>query len=236
MNILPKKTPLYLQIIEKLKHEILAETIQGFLPSEAELQKTFNVSRSVVRQALSKLEAEGLIGKAQGKSSFILPTTRIHRMVQSLNGLGMQIEKMGTLVNTKVVSFEPVAYEQAKQFWHEETALHLIRVRSDITQPIAYIETYLPTKYHRWLTPAKLENHSLHQILQQEANIRLERSTRSIYAIAAPTHIAEQLNIPVGNPLLLLKGLTFNHHNEVVEAFSTYHRGDRIMFDLETTI
>ncbi|TNH03256.1 GntR family transcriptional regulator [Testudinibacter sp. TR-2022] len=236
MTIITKKTPLYINIIEKLKREILSETIHGFLPSEAELQKMFGVSRSVIRQALAKLEVEGLISKAQGKGSFVLPVNRIHRVVQSLNGLGMQIEKMGTMVNTKIIFFELVDYDKANQFWNEKQALYLTRIRSDITQPIAYIETYLPTKYQRWLTPEKLANASLHQILKQDADVELERSTRHIYAIAAPSHIAEHLNIPIGSPLLLLKGTTFDKNNDVVEVFSTYHRGDKIMFDLETTI
>src|SRR5690606_15607324 len=43
------------------------------LPTEKELQETFQVSRSVVRQALQELDAEGVVVREQGRGTFALP-------------------------------------------------------------------------------------------------------------------------------------------------------------------
>ena len=90
--------PLHATVADSLRRDIHSELLHGPLPSEAELQKRFGVSRSVVRQALSTLEAEGLVQKARGKGSFVLPVNRIRRIVQSLNGLGLQVEETGATV------------------------------------------------------------------------------------------------------------------------------------------
>ncbi len=42
------------------------------LPSEAELIEEFGVSRTVVREAVSRLQAEGLVETFQGRGSFVL--------------------------------------------------------------------------------------------------------------------------------------------------------------------
>ncbi len=67
------KIPYYLQMKNALLEHIKKQILQpgDILPSEAQLGKQFNVSRTVVRQALMELEYEGLIYKRKGKGAFI---------------------------------------------------------------------------------------------------------------------------------------------------------------------
>ena len=58
-----------MEVSDSLRRDIHSELLHGPLPSEAELQSRFGVSRSVVRQALATLEAEGLVQKVCGKGS-----------------------------------------------------------------------------------------------------------------------------------------------------------------------
>lgn len=60
--------PLYSQLVSIIKRNISAGTLPpgALLPSEAELCRTFDVSRSTVRQAIGALEAEGLVVRKQG--------------------------------------------------------------------------------------------------------------------------------------------------------------------------
>lgn len=61
------------QAIETLKRFILVEDfpIGTKLPSERELSETLAVSRNIVREALSALEAEGVVVKHAGKGTFV---------------------------------------------------------------------------------------------------------------------------------------------------------------------
>lgn len=46
------------------------------LPTESELVRSYDVSRTVVREALSKLQASGLVETRHGIGTFVLPTQR----------------------------------------------------------------------------------------------------------------------------------------------------------------
>lgn len=224
--------PLHTAVSDSLRREIQSELLHGPLPSEAELQKRFNVSRSVVRQALATLEAEGLVQKVRGKGSFVLPVHRIRRLVQSLNGLGFQVAETGATVETQLLAWEVTAYEDAPIEW-EGKALRLQRLRSGLGYPLAVIETWLPPYLAESLPPEVLNNASLHAMMKERANITLARSLRNVYAVPAADPMAGLLGVSPGAPLLLLTGTTYDSDDFPIEVFSTWHRGDRVMFNLE---
>ncbi|WP_299055858.1 FadR/GntR family transcriptional regulator [uncultured Nocardioides sp.] len=62
------------RVVSGLKDRVLAgELAPGTrLPSEAELIETYGVSRTVVREAVGQLRAEGLVETHQGRGSFVL--------------------------------------------------------------------------------------------------------------------------------------------------------------------
>ncbi len=70
--------PLHMQLLNQLRHLILSGqwTPSNRLPSETELQRQLNISRSTIRQALHNAEAEGLIERVPGRGTFVasLPT------------------------------------------------------------------------------------------------------------------------------------------------------------------
>lgn len=228
-----RKIPLHTEVSDSLRRDIHAELLHGPLPSEAELQARFEVSRSVIRQALATLEAEGLVQKVRGKGSFVLPVHRIRRVVQSLNGLGFQAEAVGESVTTTVLGYEIVDFPDAPPDWPGDKALHVRRLRSGYSYPLAMIETWLPVEMAEKFSAQMLENASLHELMKNHANIVLARSLRNVYAVPAGNPTASLLQVSPGAPLLLLTGTTYDQHGNLVEVFSTYHRGDRVMFQLE---
>ena len=62
------------RVVDGLKDRVLAgDLVPGAkLPSEAELIAAYGVSRTVVREAVSRLQAEGLVETFQGRGSFVL--------------------------------------------------------------------------------------------------------------------------------------------------------------------
>jgi GntR family transcriptional regulator len=65
--------PFYYQLQEILKEEIERGTWRpgDLIPSEAQLEQRFGVSRTVVRQALDVLQADGQISRVKGKRSMV---------------------------------------------------------------------------------------------------------------------------------------------------------------------
>jgi GntR family transcriptional repressor for pyruvate dehydrogenase complex len=99
------------ELVERLKARILAGDIEPGqkLPAESSLMDEYAVSRTVVREAISRLQAAGLVETFQGRGSFVLavpeptafslPTDRIrsHRDVLDLLDfrLGLEVEAAG---------------------------------------------------------------------------------------------------------------------------------------------
>lgn len=74
MNPKPR-TPKYIAIKNQLLEDIKKGTYEvgEAIPSDNELMKSLNVSKSTITQALKSLEAEGYISRQQGRGSFVLP-------------------------------------------------------------------------------------------------------------------------------------------------------------------
>ena len=62
------------ELVERLKEQILAGQMEPGqkLPTEASLVADYGVSRTVVREAISRLQAAGLVETFQGRGSFVL--------------------------------------------------------------------------------------------------------------------------------------------------------------------
>lgn len=62
------------ELVERLKERILGGEIEPGrkLPTESSLMAEFGVSRTVVREAISRLQATGLVETFQGRGSFVL--------------------------------------------------------------------------------------------------------------------------------------------------------------------
>jgi GntR family transcriptional repressor for pyruvate dehydrogenase complex len=67
-------TTLAQSVVDGLKRQILAGDLPpgAKLPSEKDLIEEYGVSRTVVREAVSRLQAEGLVETFQGRGSFVL--------------------------------------------------------------------------------------------------------------------------------------------------------------------
>lgn len=74
ISLIPDSTvPLHVQLLDQLRYLILSGELSpgSRTPSETQLQRQLNISRSTVRQALSNAEAEGLIERVAGKGTFV---------------------------------------------------------------------------------------------------------------------------------------------------------------------
>jgi GntR family transcriptional regulator len=67
--------PLYKRIQELIRADYLAAPARepARLPTERSLQARYGVSRPTISKALTSLEAEGLLTKAQGRGIFLVP-------------------------------------------------------------------------------------------------------------------------------------------------------------------
>lgn len=228
--------PLYAQIAQRLADDIRERRLSAgaVLPSEAVLCKQFGVARSVVRQALALLATDGLIHREQGRPAIVAAGTELRRLVQRSAGLYDQFASVGTLLRTRVLRLEPAEppNEVVKFFVSKDTWL-LERLRRIDDVPLAFVRTWLPRQRVPALQQASLEDASLHHVLAQTYGIRPGRGRNRIRAVAADHRLAELLQVEPGSPLLQLEGQGLDTHERPMEWFTTWHRPEQLVFDVE---
>ena len=83
-SLIPYYHQLKLYILNQIESERWPPN--GKIPSEAELGEHFEVSRTVVRQALKELENEGYLTSRKGKGTFVSGSKIVEGLVQNLSG------------------------------------------------------------------------------------------------------------------------------------------------------
>jgi GntR family transcriptional regulator len=203
------------------------------VPTEAELQDKFKISRSVVRQALLSLTADGLIQRGRGRGSVVAPHHEHHRHVQRMPGLSAQIATASGPVRTEVLSLGTGTDPRAVAALETDELLALRRRRRAEDEVIAVIQTWLPLSLAGTLTADDLTDASLHTILNTRFGVPVTAGRRQVRAVPASERLARELSVPVGSPLLLLEGTSLDDSGATIEYFSTWHRGDRVVFDVD---
>lgn len=229
--------PLHTQVAAELRDEIRDHRLPpgSALASEAALQQRFGVARSVVRQALSTLVAEGLIERGRGRGSVVAPAREHHRLVQRSSGLFSQMAAEGLTVTTEVLTQSEEELPLEARWLGGSRVLRLERLRRVEGRPLARIRTYLPLPRCAGLTTAELTDASLHEVLTRRLGLHPTGGRRQVRAVAADADLAGELHTAPGGPLLLLEGQTVDQHGRPLEVFATWHRAEDMAFDVEVT-
>jgi GntR family transcriptional regulator len=232
------RVPYYEQLREILEDSMRSGTLAvgEQLPSEAQLCDNYDVSRTVVRQALAELANEGLIYRYKGRGSFVAPPKVDEHLAQSLIGLAEEVSARGQRLDNEVRVFEsqvPSSHvAQVLRLEPDEEVVRLDRVRSVNGEPWVFTSTFLPGRMCGALLELDMRHRSLYATLEHELGISLVHGRRTIEAALAGEDHAALLGIEAGDPVLLLKSLSFDSEDRPVEYFLAWHRGDRSRFDV----
>lgn len=204
------------------------------LPSEGEICARYEVSRSVVRQTLTNLIHAGLIRTERGRGSFVAEKKLHERFVQRATGLYDDLRRMGYDVRTHVVRQEVVELPPpVREFLQARHGVQIDRVRSINGRVLAFIRSFVRADACPGLEDAELEDRSLYKLLADRYGLRVATGRRTVEAVAADNHVGKHLDVPNGEPLLLLRSSSRDENGRPLEWFEAWHRGDRTMFEIE---
>lgn len=231
--------PYYYQLREALRDQILSGAWPPGtqLPTEAEICRTFEVSRTTVRQALAELLNEGLIRKEKGRGTFVAEPKIRERLVERLTGFCEDMVAQGLRPETRVLEQTVVPAPRAIASWLEmepgDDVIRIRRLRLVQGEPLLLVTSYIPRQRCPGLAEDDLESHSLYELLEREYGLQLARGRRYIEAVAASDQEAQLLGVAKGAPLLYLRSVTYLTDGRPVEYYEAKHRGDRSRFEVE---
>jgi GntR family transcriptional regulator len=229
--------PYYHQLKEILRAEIEHRHVGDQLPHDHELCARFEVSRTVVRQAMTDLQNEGLLERHKGRGTFVTPHRTSQSLVQVLTGLYDDVATLGLTLHSDVraLKVEAADAETARllELSPGSAVVVLDRLRSVDGEPWVSTVSRLPAHLVPDLVDQDLREQSLYALLERRYGIVLARSHRTVEAHAADARLAADLQIPRHAPVLRLTSVAYTADGVPVETFVAYHRGDRSRFEVD---
>ena len=231
----PSAVPLFAQVQASLRTEILANRLPpgAKLPSEAALESSFGVSRITVRQALSALNAEGLIVKVNGKGSFVTRPANAPYL-GPLTGFYEHIRSGGDEARGKTLSVrESKASSVAAAALRIEPGTPLLTatlLRFVNDEPIAYGVMHAEPALTRALLAQDLNMNDVMVVLESCLGYRLKSSHIEAGALAAGKMRGRLLEVDKATPLLRIRFTPHDVTDKPLVFTEMYFRADRFSY------
>ena len=200
------RTIRYRDIADHLRDRIEGGEVAAgrLLPSEAELSRSYDVSRVTIRKSLELLRAEGLIDSRQGFGWFVAGET-VHQPLARLATIEDQLTASGVHSERRITDFAFVrAPARARQVLGVDKVLRVSRLNLADGEPFARVTVFCPEDLGAALSRAQVAESSFYDLLP----VQLGGAVQTIEAAAASASDAELLEIPVGSPVLRCERVT----------------------------
>jgi GntR family transcriptional regulator len=222
--------PLYFQL-----KQLLMGKIQGgdwtpgtLIPSELELQETYSLSRTTVRQTLSELVNEGYLTRQRGRGTFITQPKIAYDPSRGIQ-INEYMDEYGVEMGWRVLE---QGWVNAAQ--HVADALNvragtrvfcLQRLRLAGQEVIGYHLAYTPERIAARINSTHVATgDSLHYLNGVIKEVRIERT---LEATLAHDRDRKLLSVERNSPILQMDGVVMDNDGAVLEYLYARFRGDR---------
>lgn len=207
------------------------------MPSEPRLMKGYAVSRSTVRRALARLEAEGRIERRRGSGTYVRQggeSPAASARSQVLAGTA----GLPAGMTSRTIAFEHVAtpgFLLGERPAFGETALLIRQIRYLQREPIVLASAYLPQEVGARLARRHLNDQTA-AILPLLANLGFRSSSleREFAAQPADPLAANSLGLAIGAPVLNVRAVARDNQGRILAYINFFYRPDR--YEAQTSV
>ena len=226
---------LYSDLIDKLLEEISTMEKGAKLPSERQLCKDYEVSRTTVRNALGSLVNSGILYQIQGKGTFVRERNREN--LSNYYSFTEQTKRNGKKPKSIVTSFKVRALnDKERQVFDDEAIEKVIvfdRLRLADDTPMMYEKTVIPYEKFRAINKNLLEEVALYDIFDNKFNTKIANVRERFQVSSMTKKVASLLDLKNNSPALKITRFSYDKEDNLIEYTTSYARGD--MFYYETS-
>lgn len=236
--------PRYLQLAGELRGEILSGKFaaRGHFPTENDLCQRYGVSRFTVREALRRLQNEGLIARRRGAGTVVQPAAaRGGTLHQPLSNVGEILQyARDSKVAYELRGGAPLPPKLAEQIADatdgEWIAFRGVRRHHGDTRPIAVTDAYFHERLAAAVDRFDLAGGTLFSQIEALAGVSVGRVTQDIQAVAATAEIAGVLGLARRAPVLRILRYYHDLDGQVFEISVSHHPGDRFAYSMHIDV
>lgn len=233
--------PFYFQLAELLEREIVSGRWESGarVPSEHELGDRYGLSRTTIRQALARLEQEGLVSREKGRGTFVSDSHPRSWMIQSTEGFfGDELLRAGRSVASRILKLErrglPRWASDALDLPSGAEGVMIERVRSVDGLVALYVVNCLPAFAAEAVEGLEADE-SLYRRLHERGGIVIAGGRRSLEAVGAGAKLAELLELDRGASLAYIESSTWDETGRPIDCYQAWLRTDRMRLEIEVT-
>lgn len=225
---------LYSKLIDELLEKIGTMKKGDQLPSERQLCKDYEVSRTTVRNAIRYLVNSGVLYQIQGKGTFIREENREN--LSNYYSFTQQIKKSGKTPKSIVVDYaikdiNPKLKEVMKL--NDDKIIQFNRLRLADNVPMMYEKTTIPYSRFKSVDKKLLEKKALYDIFLEDFNTKIYEVKERFSVVELNSDKAKILGFKNKIACLKIKRISYDIEENIIEYTISYARGD--MFYYETS-
>lgn len=201
--------PLWAQVLADLRRRLATGEFRVRFPGDDELTEQYGVSRHTAREAVRRLQIEGVVERGRGRGTFVTGST-IEQPLGAIYSLFRSVEEQGFVQRSIVRRVEERQDEEAAAMLGRppgDPLIYLERLRLADDVPIVLDSSWLPAVLARPLLGVDFTHTALYQELHIRCGIRPDAGWERIRPILPDPGQRGLLQIPARTPALAIERL-----------------------------
>lgn len=201
--------PLWAQVLGDLRRRIALGEFRSRFPGDEELRAAYGVSRHTVREAVRRLQEEGIVERGRGQGTRVRDRV-IEQPLGTLYSLFRSVEEQGFVQRSLVLRLEERVNDDAAKILGlacGEPLIHLERLRLADEQPVVLDSSWLPADLARPLLGVDFTRTALYQEMRARCGVRPNAGWERISPIMPDREQRRLLGLPAGRPVLAVERL-----------------------------
>jgi GntR family transcriptional regulator len=223
--------PLWAQVLEDLRRRLGAGEFADRFPGDIELANQYRVSRHTVREAVRRLQGEGLLDRTRGRGTFVREPV-IEQQLGTLYSLFRSVEEQGFSPRSIVRHLGIRRDEEAARVLGcrpQDPLVYLERVRLADEQPIVLDWSWMPARLARRLLKVDFTHTALYRELSERCGVRIDSGWERLDPVLPTAEQRQLLNLGPLTPALGIERLAYSN-TAPVEWRHGVVRTDRFSF------
>lgn len=223
--------PLWAQLLEDLRARLDAGEFADEFPTDLELTSDYGVSRHTAREAVRRLQAEGIVSRERGRGTFVRSPT-FEQATGAMYSLFRSIETRGLEQRSEVLDLSVTTdAEIAGRLGLDPDGelVRLERLRSADGHALAHDTAWLPAEVSRPLLDVDFTHTGLYDELWELCGVRPSAGTEWIATELPDQTERTLLGVSAKQPVFRITRLSSSGQQHL-EWRETLIRGDRYTF------
>jgi len=202
------------------------------IPTEAELQQRFDVSRHTVREALRELKSRGLLSARAGVGTVVRAQAPMSSFMQGASTLEEVIQfgeatRMKLLASESVVADAALAEQIGARAGQELQRLSLLRHRPREALPAGWVQIYIRPEHAQVAGQVEGAREPVLRLVERRYGVRIAEVVQQIVAATLTAAQAKVLKSTGGKPALHVTRQYFDTQDRLLMATVGLYPSDR---------